>query len=357
MDMGKHTISREITEYLTNLIEKNNGTPNFQLPTESMLKKEFAASHIPVRCAYAHLIERGLVVSVHGRGYFIKDALYKGTLPSLKKICFVTPHMDALFMRNIFKGINQFCDAQMLNVSFLPSDQSIKKEQSLLQSLKNSDFKGVIIYPIDNEFYNEELLKLSLRRFPIVIIDRKLKGVNAAFIVMDNYNAMVNAVKFLHDKKHKNIVYITPPPSLATTVEERINGFNHGLFKYYGVAKDINLLKIKHEDYPAIKQSLVKYLKEYPDTEVLIVTGKQATPALQAAAELEIPVPQKLRLMIIDNELSETEKASVQPYILYMDGEEMGHKAAAALYNKIYGDHHTISESLPTTIIDCSAMR
>ena len=357
MDMGKRTISREIANYLAEIIEKNSGTPNYKLPSESVLQKQFGVSHVPIRSAYAHLIERGLVINWHGKGYFIKDALYKNTTPSLKKICFITPHMDALFMRNIFKGINQFCDEQMLNVSFLPSDQSIKKEQSLLQSLKNSDFKGLIIYPIDNEFYNEELLKLSMRHFPIVIIDRNLKGVNISFIAMDNYNAMVNAVKFLHDKKHKNIVYVAPPASLATSESERINGFNHGLFKYYGVAKDINLLKIKPEDYPVIKQSLVKYLKEHPDTDVLIVTGKQATPALQAAADLNIPIPQKLRLMIIDNELSETEKAFVQPYILHMDGYEMGRKAAAALYNQIYGNHHIISESLPTTIIDCSASK
>ena len=354
MDMGKRTISREIANYLAEIIEKNSGTPNYKLPSQSVLQKQFGVSHIPVRSAYAHLIERGLVTNWHGKGYFIKDALFKDTLPSQKKVYFITPHMRALFMRRVLEGIQNFCNAQMLTLSIMTSDQNIKKEQSLLQSIKQSDSKGVIIYPVDNELYNEELLKLSARRFPIVIVDRNLKGMNISYVAMDNYKAMVDAVKFLYDKKYKNIVYVTPPPSLATTIEERLNGFNHGLFKYYGIARAENLLKIKPDDLLSIQQELVKHLKKYSETDVLIVTGAQATLALKAAAELNIPVPGKLRLMIIDNELSDTETNFVQPYIIHMDGYEMGYKAATALYNQIYGDSRIIFEKLPVKIIDCS---
>ena len=356
MDMEKRTLRREIAIYLTELIEKNGGIPNYKLPSESVLRKQFGVSNIPVRSAYASLIERGLVINWHGKGYFIKDALYKNTPPGLKNICFITPGVQALFMRRVIDGIKDFCEANMLNLSILVNDQNAKKERIFLQSLKQSGFRGVIIYPVDNEFYNEELLKLSLKRFPVVIVDRNLKGVNISYVAMDNYKAMVDAVKFLHNKKYKNIVYVTPPP-IATSIEERLNGFNHGLFKYYGTANAANVLKIKPDNYPDIRQSLVKYLKTYPDTEIVIVTGAQATAALQAAADLNIPVPKKLRLMIIDNELSDTEKAIVQPYILYMDGYEMGYKAVSVLYNQIYGETRVVSEKLSSKLIDCSAAK
>ncbi|MCL2752154.1 MAG: substrate-binding domain-containing protein, partial [Firmicutes bacterium] len=220
------------------------------------------------------------------------------------------------------------------------------------QSLSQSDYSGAIVYPVDNEFYSEDLLKLSLAHFPLVIVDRKLKGINFAYVAMDNYKAMVDAVKFLHDKKYKNIVYITPPSSLATSAEERIAGYGYGLRKYYGAVKANNFLEIKPDNHPAIRLSLVKYLKKFQDTEVVILTGVQATTALQAAADLNIPVPHKLRLMIIDNELSDTEKAAIRPYIIEVDSYEMGFKAATALYNQIYGDLRIVSEKLPAKIID-----
>ena len=356
--MLESTIYKKIIDFLMEIIERNYDDRDYKLPSERSLSLKFNSSRKPALNAYKALIERGYVKSVHGKGYFINE--FTGDkpappMPKSKKVCFVTPSIQTPFMQSIIKGIKDFCEKHMLNFLVTMTDQDVKKETRFLQSVPYSDYSGVIIYPVDSEFYSENLLKLSMRHFPVVIIDRNLKGVNVAYVAMDNHKAMADAVNFLHGKKYKNIVYVTPPPSLATSAEERINGFNHGLFKYYGVAKNNNLLKIKPDDYPAIQHAVVNHLKKNPDTDVLIVTGAQATTALKAAAELNIPVPAKLRLMIIDNELSDTEKASVQPYIIYMDGYEMGRKAAAALYNQIYGDLRITLEKLPAQIIDCSA--
>ena len=352
--MSDSTVCNKIIDFLIEIIEKNFDYPDYKLPGEISLASKFNSSRKPARNAYRTLIERGYVKSVHGKGYFINGPIDSKPMLKPKKVCFVTPSIQAFFMRRVIDGIKDFCEKNMLGFVITTTDQDIKKETRFWQSVPYSDYSGVIIYPVDNEFYSEELLKLSMRRFPIVIVDRNLKGVNVAYVAMDNYSAMVNAVKFLHDKKYKSIVYVTPPPSLATSAEERINGFNHGLFKYYGVATANNLLKIKSDDHPAIQRSLVKYLSNFPNTEIVIVTGAQAVTALKAAAELNIPVPEKLRLMIIDNELSDTEKAAVQPYIIEMDGYEMGYKAGAALYNQIYGDLRIVSEKISSKIVDCS---
>ena len=84
------------------------------------------------------------------------------------------------------------------------------------------------------------------------------------------------------------------------------------------------------------------------------MAGAQVIAALKAAKFLKIPVPEKLKLMVISNELSDTEKATTQPYIIEIDGYEMGYRAGAALYNQIYGDLRIITEKLPIKIIDCS---
>lgn len=356
--MSDTTIYKKIIEYLLDFIVTNGNMPGYKLPSERNLAEKFKASRRPIRFAYAKLIESGVAEKVHGKGYFVKNPVKvkKINIPKQvpKNIIFITPAINSLLLRQIITGMKKFCEEHHLELSIKICDQNIEKENQYIRNVPASKANGLILYPVDNEYYNNELLKLSMSKFPITIIDRQYKGLKFSFIAMDNYNAMVDAVKFLYSKKHKNIVYITPPASLATSIEERINGYNHGLFKYYNMAKSENLLKIKPDDLPAQKKALGDYLKKYPDTEVIIVTGVQATAALQAAMELNIPVPEKLKLMIIDCELSEVEIIAVKPYIVEVSGYDMGYKAAAALYNQMYGDLRIITEKLPVEIIDSS---
>ena len=163
--------------------------------------------------------------------------------------------------------------------------------------------------------------------------------------------AMDETVKFLHQKKYKNIVYITPPPSTATVFEERLKSYRESVVRYYGGESVRNILEIKSFDTDEIKGALIKYLTEYHDTEVIIATGPQAVIALSAAAELGIRVPESMRLMILDNELSDTEKAAVQPYIIEQDAYNIGYEAGVALYNQIYGDQRIITKRMPAKLI------
>ena len=356
--MSDSTIYKKITEYLTGLIEMNSHIPDFKLPSERKLVEKFNASRRPVRLAYQKLIERGYVEKIHGKGHFTKKIIEidKSAIPErgLKNIFFITPSVKSVFMRQIIAGIETFCEKNYLDLSIKISDQNALKEKRLIKSVPSSGIKGFILFPIDNEYYNNELLKLSWGRFPITIIDRHFKSLNLAYVATDNYNAMVDAVNFLYRKNFKNILFVTSPPSLATTAEERINGFNHGLFKYYEVAKASNLLKIKPDDLSAQKTALINYLKKFPETEIIIATGAQAAAVIAAARELDISIPEKLKLMVFDSELSDAEKNIFRPYIIEQDGYSIGYEAAAALHNQIYGDLRIFTKKLPATIIDCS---
>ena len=239
--MSDSTLYKKIAEYILDIINANGAIPDFKLPSERALAEKFGTSRKPIEFAYSNLIARGYVKKIHGSGYFIKDIIKpdKNAEPerSIKNIRFITPSVETVFMRQILSGIESFCEKNFLDVSIKTSNQRTTEEKRLIQSSPSSNAKGFILFPIDNEYYNNDLLKLSWARFPITVIDRYFKNLNLACIATDNYNAMVDAVNFLHQKSFKNFVYITPPSSLATAIEERINGFNHGLFKYYGVAK------------------------------------------------------------------------------------------------------------------------
>jgi GntR family transcriptional regulator of arabinose operon len=241
-----------------------------------------------------------------------------------------------------------------LDVSIKLSKSSLSKEQQYINSALHSDAKGIILFPGDNEECNEMLVKLSASRYPITIIDRHVENINSSFISTDNYNAMVKAVEFLHSKNYQSALYVTSPQNLATTVKERLNGYKDGLKKYYGSENESGVLTVNNFSFNEIYTGVVEYLKTHPKTEVIIVVGWQAaTDAVIAAVNaLQMSIPKDVRLMLFDCDFSSTEIKLLQPYVIQQDGYQIGYKAAATLYNQIYGDLRAETVRLPIEILD-----
>ena len=350
------TIYRKIESHLMEIIQQNANLPNYKLPSERMLSVTFGASRKPVRNAYENLIKKGYVESIHGKGYFIgqkakEDALIPSSWNS-PKISLITPSIVTQYSHDILSGASDFCNSHQLEFAIHITDNKIAKETHLLRTVPLSDTKGIILFPVDNDnTYSTELSKLSIRKYPLVLVDRMLSNVHASFISSENHQAMIDAVGFLRKKGFEHLVYMTPPSTQASTIDARINGFTHGLLRHYKVAKPQNI-QILEGTFLHMKERAVKYLKDYPETEVVVISGAMRLPVLATADELGISIPGKLRLMIIDDELSPAEHQSLKPYILKQDGYQIGYLAAQALYNQIYGDLRTVIKKLPVSIVD-----
>lgn len=351
---------KQIVQFLMETIEQTDYTPNYRLPSERMLAIKFQASRRSIRLAYEKLIEQGYIVKVHGKGHFTSNNIHpllNNKQHSVKKIYFIVPAIKTSFAQNILYGISDFCDEHYLDVSIKLSKSNLAKETQYIHSAFYSDAKGIILFPTDNEANNETLLKVSASRYPITIIDRYFNNINSSFISTDNYNAMLKAVEFLHTKKHKNILYLTSPENLATTVKERLNGYIDGMKKYYGPNEQRNILVVNNFSFEEIYNSVLAYLSNNPETEVIVLVGWQvATDAvISAVNSLNLSIPNDIRLMLFDCDFSSTEINLLQPYIIQQDAYQIGYKAASTLYNQIYGDLRVETVRLPIEIIDYSA--
>ena len=350
---------KQVLQFLTEIIEHANYTPNYKLPSERMLAIKFKASRRSIRMAYDSLIAQGLVIKIHGKGHFTTGNKNKRGYDAhthIKQIYFVVPEIGTEFPRNILNGITDFCDKHAMDVSIKISKGNFAKEERYISSAFLSDVKGLILFPIDNDSVSENLLKLSASRYPVTIIDRYFKNVNSSFVSTDHYSAMLNAVRFLKEKNHKHILYISPLVSLATSVEERINGYYEGLDKYYHSRENGDLLIMNTFNPAEVKKELTAYLKAHPKTDVIITTGlRSTTDAVIASVHgLKLSIPKDVKLMVFDNDFSTTELKLFRPYVISQDAYQIGYKSAAALYNQIFGDLRTENVRLPTTIIDFS---
>ena len=344
----------QILKELLEIIQENHDIKNYKLPSERMLSIKFNASRPSVRIAYEKLIKQGYVEVIHGKGYFIKNSTKTSPVNSAIKlhILFIAPSLKTNFMQQIYSGIMEFCEKNNIEISIKITNGTLKKEKQILEFAFYSNCDGVILFPIDNEYYNETLLKISISKYPLVIIDRYLKALNFSFISSDNYNAMINIVKFLHSKSYKNPVYITHEASLATAVEERINGYTAGFLKCYGSIKNTNLLFLKSNNKDYIYHTVKDFLQTNPTTDALIVTDVYLSIAYSAITDLNISVPEKLRVVVFDNEISYAEKKAMRPYIIEQDGKNIGYYAAQFVYNQIKGDKRIQIKKFPVKIYE-----
>lgn len=352
--MSDTTLYKKILQELNTIIIENRNIRGYKLPSERALATKFQSSRPPIRFAYQQLIEQGLVEVVHGKGYFIKNdekSFYKNQ--QLKtQILFVTPTLQTNFMQQIHLGISRFCEKNNIELSIKLTEDNDKKEKKLLESVLYSNYDGLILFPIDNEYYNEPLLKLSISKYPTVIIDRYIKNLHFSFVNTDNYGAMTNLVKYLYDKKYKNIVYATFESTVSTTTEERINGYNNGLLKYYGYTNNTNLLTLKSNNKDFVYNAIKTFLQKNPQTDALIINATHISSVHVAISELKINIPEQLRLIVFDDELSFAEKKLIQPYIIEQEGEKIGYSAASYVYSQISGNKRIISKKFPAKIID-----
>lgn len=71
--MPHETKTDRLTRILAERIESGHYPPGSQLPSGAQLRKEFGVSQIVVRVAIARLKERGLLVTEHGTGVFVRE--------------------------------------------------------------------------------------------------------------------------------------------------------------------------------------------------------------------------------------------------------------------------------------------
>ena len=353
------TLYKKIESYLMDIISQNADIPDYKLPSERALSITFNTSRKPVRHAYDHLISKGYVTNIHGRGYFINTRFQQSTAAELSantpKISLIIPSVLSHYSHNILTGVSDFCTHHQMELAIHISDNSAEKESQLLRSISQSNTKGIILFPVElSTVANDGLHRLCMRKYPLVLVDRTVPNIHTSFVSSENHQAMVDAVEFLHRRGFSNIVYMTPPSEDASSTDARINGFNHGLLRYYKLITPKNLLIL--DGSPAQqKNSIVKHLQTYPETQVIIVHGVQRLPVISAAEELGIRIPQDVRLMVLDDEFSPAERSILKPYVVQQDGYQIGYLAAEALRNHIFGDLRPVTRLLPVSIIDTDA--
>lgn len=160
----------------------------------------------------------------------IKDLKCEDNNTSAKSIALILPDLSDLFFVDILKGINEEVMQKGYNLITFDSNQSIKRELQILESLSEFDIGGIIITPVSGDLENSKSYddKLKSLNVPVVLIDRDLVYSNFDGVFIDDKKGAFDGVEMLINAGHKNIAIITGPLHNKPSIE-RLEGYKEAL--------------------------------------------------------------------------------------------------------------------------------
>lgn len=249
----KTPLYRQIYLHIIHEIRAGKLKPGDRVPSEYELAERFNVSRITSKKALEELAQGKLINRVQGQGSFVQDPLpdlsqalaaieesngiYKAAPKSVTSIGFIMPDFGDVYGTRLFRAIEQRCAEKGYQLSVKLTYGHPETETQGIHQFVDAEVAGLIVFPVAGEYYNPLLLRLALDGFPLVVVDRYLKGIPAHAVHTDNVKAAAILTNFLLDRGHTHIAFLSPPAEDTSTIEERIQGFMQA-FSHHGLSLD-----------------------------------------------------------------------------------------------------------------------
>lgn len=171
-------------------------------------------------------------------------------------------------------------------------------EKNAVDFLFRKRVDGIVNMPVNSD--GSHLNSFQKAKKPIVMIDRKINGVECDYVLVDNLTAAKNATQILIDNGHKRIGMIGGPEDVFTA-EERMLGYRLALMEA-GIVPEDRL--IENGDYTInggarCLENLVKNNKDM--TAVFVANHEMTMGAVIGINELGVKIPEELSVIGFDN--------------------------------------------------------
>ncbi len=232
--MKKESLYEKIYNDIVEGIKTKKYPPGSRLPSEKELSDQYNVSRITSKKALEMLADQNMILRMPGKGSYVSEETTEvdfgqsagsGHKTQSKTIGVIMDAFGASYGYQLLLGIERECKKHKLEFILKCTYGSKKSETEAIEELLSIGVSGIIIMCVHDETYNEEVLKLTVENFPIVLIDRKLKGIPIPFVGTDNYKAAKELTEWLFDHGHTNISFVTHVSLQTPTILERKNGF------------------------------------------------------------------------------------------------------------------------------------
>lgn len=230
----------QLYKYIVGEIKDGRLKNGERVPSEKDLAVQFNVSRITSKKALEKLEQARLIERSRGKGSFVSkilpdlNAIESGGENDSKEtpeeskwglIGLVLPDFSGAYGLELIKAIESRCSELKYHLVIKQTLGSHQEEGQAIKSLLQLGVEGLIIWPVHGEYYNAALLRLVLDEFPLMLVDRYLKGIPASAVYTNNKKATQELTEYLLDQGHEHIAFISPPAENTSSLEERVQGF------------------------------------------------------------------------------------------------------------------------------------
>jgi len=276
--------------------------PGNRLPSENKLASQFDVSRITVKNALDSLVKDGVIYRVQGKGTFVsteigEPTLYKkDTTSTLPLISYITPCIDNSFTARLLQGVEKELSEAGYKLIFSISNGSQEKEKQLIKEALSLGVKGILVFPVDGEMYNEEIVQLTMSDFPIVLIDREFSGLSTHCVRSDHAGGAYMATEHLIEQGHTSIAYLFFSPPFTASTESRLAGYEKAMAN-----SELPILH-HHRQQVSSSEDIIDFL--YKHTEITAIFAENAgvgQAVFEAARLMGLSIPEQLSIVFFDD--------------------------------------------------------
>ena len=249
MNPQRHLLYERLYNYVLDDIQKGSLRSGDRVPSEKELARKHGVSRITSMRALQNLERAGLVERIRGKGTFVAKDLGRlaevgdGERPPrsrrvTSRVAFLLPDASPAYGLEMLNAIEERAGENGLSLVLKRSRGEQEEEERAIDALVHSgSVDGLIVFPVNGEFYNASLLRLALAKSPLVLVDRNLKGIAASSVYTDNLAASRDLTGYVLDAGHKHVAFVSSPPANTSSIEDRLHGYR-AAFSQRGLGLD-----------------------------------------------------------------------------------------------------------------------
>jgi DNA-binding LacI/PurR family transcriptional regulator len=351
--MKELPLYKQIQNHLREQILSGKLRPGDRVPSERETAEYFKVSQITSKQALVALMDENMVIRIKGKGTFVAGRNGRDLLQSMQTgikgiVGIIFPSICMPVESLLFYLIQSLLHEKGYQTLIRVTDDKMDKETEAIRMFRVFGVRGYIIFPAIDENYNDEILRLSLDKFPHVLVDRYLPNITNSSVTSENISGVIKAVHYLMDSGHTQIAFITQDDTNSNT-HERIVGFEKANMERKLSIDKKNWLFVKrnnkNDDYE-IKTKLHEFFTTHMDiTAIFAVDTTIAMLAFAVLHEMGRNIPQDMIMISFDDP-----KLPFVPFIK-QDIESIAKKAVAILISQMENTYRVLRETVPVEFV------
>ncbi|MDO4292902.1 MAG: GntR family transcriptional regulator [Eubacteriales bacterium] len=350
-----------------------------RLPSEKELSEQYHVSRITSKKALELLAEAGLAVRMPGRGTFVSEgaaerresspggqlpgALLSGQLSGQQQntpplLGVILDGFGPDFGCRLLGSIEEECRQQGFSMCLHCSCGQVEEETRAIGRMRSLGAQGILIMCVHDENYNASILQLVVEHYPVVTLDRQLKGIPLSFVGTDNIQAARQLAKRLLDQNLRRICFVKPYAAETSTIQDRITGFRMA-YSELGLVADESLwitdlkatLPASHgeEQLARDREKVMAFIREHPQIEAYFAVEYSLAWIIYSCLE-QLGLEQKCPVVCFDGTDNIMRRALFTH--VRQDEEQIGRLGVRTLAEAVRGSREIRTVLVPHRIVE-----